>query len=102
MLSIILFVVIFFLPGACILWLLRTKWALKFQLVPGGSLWLAIPTSFAISVSIISVIGWVGYYLNLTFIEVKFIFYGIVILLSLTSAIKLWQKRQDVRNELIG
>ena len=101
MLNILFFLLDFIFPGACLLWLLRAKWSLKPELKPGGSIWLAIPTSFALSVSIISLLGWAGFFLKLNFIEVKFIFYGIVSLLFLASAITLWQKRQEAGNNLV-
>lgn len=94
MLNILLFITVFILPGASILWLTRAKWALKLEFCPGGSIWLAIPTSFAISISIISILGWGGFFLKLNFVEVKFIFLAIIGFLFLVSGIKLWQKRQ--------
>jgi hypothetical protein len=100
MVNIILYWVIFFLPGSCILWLLNAKWALIGKLKPGGSLWLAIPTTFAISVTIISVLGWLGFFLKFTFIEVQFFFLILIILLVVISVIKLWRMRKEVKNFL--
>ncbi len=91
------FFVVVLLPGACILWLLNLNWFKKWELQAGGSLWLAVPTSLAISTSLVSILGWTGYYLRLSFYEVRFFFISILLLLSLASLIKLWHKRQDIK-----
>ena len=96
-LNILTFTLVILLPGVCVLWLLNIEWFKKWELQAGGSIWLVVPTSLAISTSLVSIFGWTGYYLHWSFYEVRFVFIGFLILLSLASVIKLWQKRQNFK-----
>lgn len=90
--NILLFLILFFIPGLCLLWFLQPQWLTEFEFKPGGSTWLSIPISFAISIGLISLLGWAGFYLRWGFFEVKRLYVIIIIFLTIASSIKIWLK----------
>ena len=103
MINILVFIATIFLPGACILWLVHTDWLKGTGLRNSGSLWLAIPTSFALSISFISLLGWFFFFLQGSFQGVRTAFLVVTGFLILTSLVKLWKLKppSDWINSLI-
>lgn len=93
MVNILAFFATILLPGGCILWLLRqenTNETINRRKAP---LWLAVPTSFALSISFISLLGWFFYFVKGTFRGVQIAFLLITTALLLASIVKLWRKK---------
>jgi len=93
------FFVIALLPGICILWLINHKWYFQWELHAGGSIWHITPTALALSISLISILGWAGYYLKWSFVGVRLAFIILLSLLLLASLYKLWRNRQKFKSK---
>ena len=98
--QLLFFFILFFWPGICILWLSHARWAVRAGLQKGGSIWLAIPSSFGLSITLISLLGWAGFFLHLGFYQVETSFLVIVGLLSVAAFVKGWFNRSTLLQKM--
>ena len=84
-----LFLVCFILPGYLILYLIEPKWIKFLRFDSEVNAWHGIPTSFGISIGLISIISWIGYYLHFNFQFVKTTYLWVVAIIFFIFLLRL-------------
>lgn len=91
MVHIVWLIAILFLPGLCILWLLDSSRFVGDNQHEGGAPGLIFPTSFALTVSLISLLSWLFFFINGNFQGVQITFFAIFGLLLAAALRKAWK-----------
>jgi hypothetical protein len=96
LLSLLTFMAVAFLPGFLFLFIMEVRWILNFRFTEGGSFWLAVPTSFSLSIGLAAFVGWFGFFTGLGFQGVREIYFYFCLFLFLVGVYKFWQKRSYI------